>query len=532
MKLSYSAILNLAAGICLAFAYPHIWGNGFFPLSILAFSFYYSQLLDSTRIKNMLVQTFMFCLGFSAVGFYWIPQTLSTFGGMQLYLGQIISIFFALIVLPYLWPQVFLIYYLKKIKLPLKTILIILCCSHVFLEQITPSQFPVWLGHSLLTTQTLLPLASYFGAGIYSFALMLIILFVPYVLKKNFQYVKPILLGMGIVLFDFVLGINTKYMHSLKDSSENYLNVRIVQANIGNFMKISSEFGDKDSVQAVYDQYEKYSFQNPQNYDLLIWPETAVPSLFDTTDWNHDKINYFPHMQKIIFYLPPKAGFVFGGYDEGNLDQSQNNAHNEFNTAFFYQNQNLETYYKIKLIPFGETLPFGNYNRELSKFFPGVSLFSQGSRYNSFTINQKFHFITPICYELLDTDFMRTFLNSSEKIDFIVNLTNDSWYGNTAQPWQHLFLARWRALEFRKPIIRSTNTGITTIIDELGQFSKYLNINETNILEVKLNIHSKESTFYQRHGKSPLNLMLLLILIYFVSPALIKSWRRKTPNNS
>lgn len=533
MKIVYSTGLALAAGILLAFAYPNLYGNGFFPLAVLAFSFYYFQLIKTEYLKIMLLQTFAFSLGFSATGFYWIPQTLSTFGEIDLYLGYIVSVFFALIVLPYLWPQILIIYYLKKKKLPTATFLLILCCSHVTLEQFTPAQFPVWLGHSMLSNNTLLPLTSYFGAGIYSFAMMLLVLYLPQLFKKNFNCLKLLFLGSFILIFDYLLGLNTHYLNATTDTSVNNFKVRVVQANIGNFMKISSEKGEENSVLAVYNQYQQLSFQAPLDFNLLIWPETAVPTLFNTSNWKHENLANYPFMQKIISQLPAHAAFVFGGYDDGHLEQSQNSAHNEFNTAFFYQDFNLQTYYKIKLIPFGETLPFGNLNQKVSIFFPGVSLFSQGSRFNFFSLNNQTHFITPICYELLDTTFMRIFLNSHENIDFIVNLSNDSWYGNTAQPWQHLFLARWRALEFRKPIIRSTNTGITTVIDEYGKFTNYLAVGDKNILDVNLNLHPHAKTIYQQLGILPLFLfMIITFLFYLVSPALIKSWRRRTPNNS
>ena len=231
-----------------------------------------------------------------------------------------------------------------------------------------------------------------------------------------------------------------------------------------------------------------------------------------------------------------RAGFIFGGYDQGFLTQSSNDAKSEYNTAFFYQDEKLATYYKIKLIPFGETLPFGSWNSSLASYFPGVSLFAQGSHYKSFTLYKQqhpLHFITPICYELLDTFFIRNFLNSQQHIDFIANLTNDSWYGDTAEPWQHLFLTRWRALEFRRPIIRSTNTGITTLIDEQGKVTNYLAVQDRNFLDIILHLHSHPITFYQQYGNILLYLLILaIIVIYFVKPAFIKSWRRRTPNKT
>lgn len=528
MKNFYSALLAFAAGALLAFAYPNIFGKGFTFLAIVSFGFFYYQIFQEKKITNLLLQTFTFCLGFSTLGFYWIPQTLSTFGGIPLIFGYIISVFFSLIVLPHLWLQIFFYYHLKKLNLPKNHFLICIAIGHVIFEQIIPSQFSVWIGHSMLSSETVLPLTSYFGASIYSLSLMLIAIFIPHLkfnsiklnsLKSNF----PLLIGIGIIVIDLIIGLNTFYPSSVHTTSNENFKLRIVQANIGNFMKISSEKGEFNSVKAVYEQYEQLSFREPVNYDLLIWPETAVPTLFHSKKWQDLNFINFPYMQKIIDQLPPHVGFVFGGYDEGKL--------NEYNTAFYYQNQKLETYYKIKLIPFGETLPFGKWNEKLSPFFPGVSLFAQGSDLNFFHFQKNKKFITPICYELLDTNFMRSFLNTDENIQFIINLTNDSWYGDTAEPWQHLFLTRWRALEFRKPIIRSTNTGITTVIDEQAKISNYLDIDEKNNLDLNIFVHENTTTFYQRWGNYPLNILLIIIVsIYLLRPAFIKSCKRKTPS--
>ena len=357
-------------------------------------------------------------LGFSVLGFYWIPQTLSTFGGIHLALGYIVSLFFSFIVLPYLWLQIIFLYWLKKRSLSDQQKLITLVCSHVILEQTVPSQFPVWIGHSLLSNNTLLPLTAYCGVGIYSFSLLLIALFSPKLFltpqKDRAPFLIPCISGITILIADFLLGLVTYYPTTLTTVSPNHFKARLVQANIGNFLKISSEKGEFNSIAEVYRQYEQLSFKDNNNFDLLVWPETAIPTLFQTQRWTKNDFSYYPNIKKIIDQLPYQAGFVFGGYD---LHQSTQSADREYNTAFFFQDQKLETYYKIKLIPFGETLPFGRWNDMLQPLFPGVSLFAQGMKFQSFTLrkeNNLVHFITPICYELLDTFFMRNFLNSKQ----------------------------------------------------------------------------------------------------------------------
>lgn len=85
----------------------------------------------------------------------------------------------------------------------------------------------------------------------------------------------------------------------------------------------------------------------------------------------------------------------------------------------------------------------------------------------------------------------------------MINLTNDSWYGDTVEPEQHLFLTKWRSLELNLPILRSTNTGISTIIDEKAQELSRLKYGIAGNLDISLPIvdtNKKEITFFQKFG--------------------------------
>jgi apolipoprotein N-acyltransferase len=87
----------------------------------------------------------------------------------------------------------------------------------------------------------------------------------------------------------------------------------------------------------------------------------------------------------------------------------------------------------------------------------------------------------------------------------MINLTNDSWYGNTLEPEQHLFLARWRAIEFKLPILRATNTGVSVFLDAHGQEVERINYGISDNLDLKINIarylsKDKGITYFQKWG--------------------------------
>jgi apolipoprotein N-acyltransferase len=150
---------------------------------------------------------------------------------------------------------------------------------------------------------------------------------------------------------------------------------------------------------------------------------------------------------------------LIGGYDQDMTKSSVDFIESVFNSSLLLSEGKVKSiYHKNILIPFGETLPFGPLNKAVVSVVPAISLFAKGSGIPVMETKTGYRFVTPICYEILDSNYMRDLLNQWGNNHFIVNHTNDSWYGNTAEPWQHLFLSKWRALEFQLPIIRSTNT--------------------------------------------------------------------------
>ena len=184
-----------------------------------------------------------------------------------------------------------------------------------------------------------------------------------------------------------------------------------------------------------------------------------------------------------------------------------------FNASILMNGTKIKSsYHKNILIPFGETLPFGPLNRQIVSIVPAVSLFARGEGTPLMETQNGYRFITPICYEILESNYMRSLLNQHGDNRFIVNHTNDSWYGDTAEPYQHLFLSKWRAVEFELPIVRSTNTGVTSVIYPDGSESKRLGNGEKNILDVSVPLGTGQATFYQTWGVWPLIILAFILL--------------------
>ncbi len=495
-------LMALIGGCLYASGFPLFTGHSFFLGPVIGFFLFNYALTKEENLTTQLFLALVYSFGFYALGFYWIPDTLKEFGGLQFPLNQALGLLFSLVIIP----QVYIYVVAKKrMKSPA-----VIALAYVLLEQFVPQQFPAHLGHSFLSLAPQFPLrlAPLFGVPVYSFLTAYIgLVVVEHIHTKRIPYVS-------YALFVFMVVGNFVFPAPFSGEALPPLNVRIVQPNIGNFLKITSERGETNSLKSVFDNYYELSTASSrQPLDLIIWPETAFPTLLasELMKKNPD-MKVPPTISQII--EKTQSEIFFGGYD---LKPSNgiNDFQSQYNAAFLFgTDQKLkEVYRKIHLIPFGEGLPFGPFNKVLSKVITNVSYFAEGESFPMFRTKNNTTFISVICYEVLFSDFVRKFLNKQkEPPQFLVNLTNDSWYGNTAEPFQHLFLAKWRALEFNIPLIRSTNTGITTVIMPDGSESPRLNYDEKKVLDVELKAHVRTTTLYQQFG---LWMTILLGAVFF-----------------
>ncbi|OGE22933.1 MAG: apolipoprotein N-acyltransferase, partial [Candidatus Dadabacteria bacterium RBG_19FT_COMBO_40_33] len=173
----------------------------------------------------------------------------------------------------------------------------------------------------------------------------------------------------------------------------------------------------------------------------------------------------------------------------------------KFNTAFLTDPQGriLGRYNKIKLLLFGEYLPFTKYISALKKISPASGDFTPGSNLEILEIKEKGIKIAPlICYEDIIPSFSRKFVENGANL--LVNITNDAWFGKSFEPYQHLSFSIPRAVETRRFLARATNTGISAIIDSVGRVTAKTGIFEQTTLEGQIAILDGEKTVYTKIG--------------------------------
>jgi len=230
----------------------------------------------------------------------------------------------------------------------------------------------------------------------------------------------------------------------------------------------------------------------PTHPDLVAWPESPAP--FDESD---------PRFKGALVSIaravqaPLVVGNIGWTYD------AQAHQWNYYNSALVVDadGERVGRYDKIHLVPFGEYIPFQNWLTFARKLTGRVSTFTRGTERNSFLLvnqNQENHrYGVFICYEAVFADEVRQFARHGAEV--FVNISDDGWYGDTSAPWQHLNIARMRAIENRRWLLRDTNSGVTASIDPYGRVRQSIPRHQTDALPAEFAFRS-DITFYTAHG--------------------------------
>jgi len=295
------------------------------------------------------------------------------------------------------------------------------------------------------------------------------------------------------------------------------MRVLIVQANIGNLAKERAERGQafREKILGKYFALtaKGVTASGGSRPDFVLWPESAFP---DTIRQDRmDEGNTLVLREFLRSHAIPLATGA-RGFDEA--------AGKKTNGFFLFENDGEVTgppYHKTRLLAFGEYLPGGALFPGLKAWFPRTADFARGKgpqvkSFRGLTLGPQ------ICYEGLFPGFSRSLANQGAQL--FVNVTNDSWFGERAEPYQHLYATLARGIEFRRPVIRATNTGISTVMLADGTILNRspLHAAWTHLYEIP---YRKEPppTFYQAYG------YLLVPAILLLSPPaiLLLAWRRR-----
>lgn len=272
--------------------------------------------------------------------------------------------------------------------------------------------------------------------------------------------------------------------------------VGMVQANMGLFAKRRETLkGLRRHVALTRELIQRGA------RDLVVWSETSVSHAFDEARVESDVSEWLGER----FEVPVLLGSVLWRNVEDERGQVL------FNSALLLEPDGRvrERYDKQFLLPFGEYLPFGDWLPILYRWSPNSGRFTPGEHVSPLALGSR-QIATFICYEDIIPSFVRS-VASRGAPDLLVNLTNDAWFGDTTEPWIHLALAQLRAIEHRRAFLRSTNSGVSAIIDPVGRVLQHTQPFEVATLDAEVPL-LRGRTVYSRLGDAPFWLLSLLSL--------------------
>jgi apolipoprotein N-acyltransferase len=252
-----------------------------------------------------------------------------------------------------------------------------------------------------------------------------------------------------------------------------------------------------------------------RDVSILIWPESAFP-FFLTREADA--------MAQVADLLPEGTVLITGSVRAPDLPPGAKITR-AYNSIYVIDHDGslLSVYDKLHLVPFGEYLPFQDWMERLGfvqltkvqgGFIPGV-------RRRTMDIPHAPRALPLICYEAI---FPGDVAVRGDRPGWIVNLTNDGWFGISAGPYQHLQQARLRAIEQGLPLVRAANTGVSAVIDPFGRFVARLGLGVEGVLDSGLP-SSIAPTIYARSGDIPAAIIFIAAFIFVV-------WRRITRRGS
>lgn len=258
--------------------------------------------------------------------------------------------------------------------------------------------------------------------------------------------------------------------------------------------------------------------------DIVVWSETAfVPGVDWHSRYRTDRDRYALVKDLKDFLATQNIPYVIGNDDGQIKDPSRppvlpDGTYNrvDYNAVFLYENGHLkQTYRKTHLVPFTENFP---YKKEFPKFYKFLKdhkfhFWEKGTEYTVFNADGV-KFSTPICFEDVFGYISRKFVQNGAQV--IVNMSNDSWSGSVAAEMQHMQMAVLRTVENRRSMVRSTNSGMTVIIDPDGRIIKELKPFTAGYLVGNVPVDYSRTTLYTRFGNWFAILSLILSVAFIL----------------
>jgi apolipoprotein N-acyltransferase len=468
--------LALSAGMLMPFSFApfDLWLCGIVSVAMLLMA------IHEGTIKQVVLCHYAFALALFAVGTSWLYVSINTFGGASPALAGMLVILFVIFWSLSFLPQAWLYArFIRQWRLPIVLGFPIIWVLGEWLRGWLLTGFPwFYLGYSHLHS----PLASFAplaGVLAVSFAACLLAaLLFCFLLQRQKRYaflaMTVILLGLGAAELKWV-------------TAGSSIQVAAVQGNIDQHSKWQANM-----VMPIVNHYSQLT-EPLWGADLIVWPEAAITLLRGDAQWLLAQLKYPATAQGSTLLL-------------GIPDRDEDGRY--LNSAVVV-GETSGQYIKQQLVPFGEYVPFEGYLRGLITLFdlPMSRNIAGGSGQKTLMAGD-IRLSVSICYDVVFPELVRS--NVSDP-GLMVTISNDTWFGSSYGPDQHMQIASMRALENGRYLLRVTNNGVTALVDYKGQIVQQLQRDTAAVLSAEVPI-MRGLTPYHQYGQAPLLFCLGLLL--------------------
>ncbi|MFQ5989110.1 MAG: apolipoprotein N-acyltransferase [Candidatus Methylomirabilales bacterium] len=471
--------LAVLSGVLLALSFPR------FDLALLAYGALVPLLVALDGVPSLQgtylgIITGLVCYLLSIP---WVVHTMTTYGGLPLFLGFLLLVALALYLALYVGVFAYGVIRLSA-RGPLGYLVGVpaLWVGLEYLRTFMLTGFP-WnlLGYSQYQNLPIIQIASI--TGVYGISFLLVLtnagMALGYLLFRRGW--RPALVPVGgvsvLVLGTVLFGMGRMVS---AEARRQEIRVSVVQGNIEQGAKWDPEFQRR-----TIDIYQRLTREAGTEAELIVWPETAVPFFLRQRG---------PLSQRVLDLATEIRSYLL----VGSPDRTHSPAPALYNSAFLISPRAkiVQKYDKIHLVPFGEYVPLKSLLFFVEKMAAGIGDFRAGQNFTVFEIPGG-RFGVLICFEAIFPNQVRQYVLAGA--NFLVNITNDAWFGDSAAPYQHLSMAALRAVENDVYLVRAANTGISALIAPTGRILEQSDLFVEAVLSGTLTSGSA-GTFYTRYG--------------------------------
>ncbi|MGI9255779.1 MAG: apolipoprotein N-acyltransferase [Salinispira sp.] len=333
--------------------------------------------------------------------------------------------------------------------------------------------------------------------------------------REKICHFKAEIIGMG-VLFSFALLYGVFSQVNYSDAPR--VKMTLVQQNVDPW--IGGLRAYKNSMDASIRQTRRALEETPDT-ELIVWSETSFIPAIDFHSTYRNEVEKYELVDELLEYIDSTNIPVLLGNGDGQLVMNEEGEYvrEDYNAVYLYKNRSeRQIYRKLHLVPFSEYFPYKKQLPWLHKVLvdSNTSFWEKGDEWTVFELEnlknvERLRFSTPICFEDSFAYLNRGFVQRGA--DLIINVTNDSWSKSIPAAVQHAAMAVFRSVENRRTVVRSTNGGLTVVIDPNGRIIQRNEPFTESFITVDVPIYTQSTGMYTRTGDIPAQIFLTLAVV-------------------